>query len=137
MPGIGLAPDGAMAVEDVCDLQPWAAHGRRATPRFSGSVRLARLSQLDPDLGNFADGLNGNWLIGLVRSRKKQWKSGSGADQVACGTIGGCRISRHVFALQGSPERRQGAPLLERRREPAGVGRADGAAASAVSGRDQ
>src|ERR1700746_973023 len=31
---------------------------------------LARLSQLDPDLGNFADGLNGNWLIGLARSRK-------------------------------------------------------------------
>ena len=31
MPGIGRAPGGAVAMEDVCDLQPWAAHGRRAT----------------------------------------------------------------------------------------------------------
>ena len=29
MPGIGFAPGGAMAVEDVCDLQLLAAHGRR------------------------------------------------------------------------------------------------------------
>ena len=29
MPGIGLAPGGAMAMEDVCDLQFLAAHGRR------------------------------------------------------------------------------------------------------------
>ncbi len=29
MPGIGIAPGGAMAMEDVCDLQPLAAHGRR------------------------------------------------------------------------------------------------------------
>jgi hypothetical protein len=36
---------------------------------------LTRLSQLDPDLGNFADGLNGNWLIGLVRSRKNSGKA--------------------------------------------------------------
>jgi hypothetical protein len=39
-----------------------------------GSV-VTRLSQLDPDLGNFADGLNGNWLIGLVRSRKNSGKA--------------------------------------------------------------
>ena len=26
MPGIGLAPGGPMAVKDVCDLQPQAAH---------------------------------------------------------------------------------------------------------------
>jgi hypothetical protein len=36
---------------------------------------LTRLSQLDPDLGNFADGLNGNWLIGLARSRKNSGKA--------------------------------------------------------------
>ena len=36
---------------------------------------VTRLSQLDPDLGNFADGLNGNWLIGLVRSRKNSGKA--------------------------------------------------------------
>src|SRR5260370_1069356 len=29
MPGIGSPPDGSMAMKDVCDLQPWAAHGRR------------------------------------------------------------------------------------------------------------
>jgi hypothetical protein len=39
------------------------------------AVALTRLSQLDPDLGNFADGLNGNWLIGLVRSRKNSGKA--------------------------------------------------------------
>jgi hypothetical protein len=38
-------------------------------------LSLARLSQLDPDLGNFADGLNGNWLIGLARSRKNSGKA--------------------------------------------------------------
>jgi hypothetical protein len=38
-------------------------------------VWLTRLSQLDSDLGNFADGLNGNWLIGLVRSRKNSGKA--------------------------------------------------------------
>jgi hypothetical protein len=32
MPGIGLAPGGPMAVKDVCDLQPRAAHRRRAIP---------------------------------------------------------------------------------------------------------
>ena len=30
MPGIGSAPVGSMAMKDVCDLQPWAAHGRQA-----------------------------------------------------------------------------------------------------------
>ena len=39
------------------------------------TLTLARLSQLDPDLGNFADGLNGNWLIGLARSRKNSGKA--------------------------------------------------------------
>jgi hypothetical protein len=32
MPGIGFAPGGAMAMEDVCDLQFLAAHGRRLFP---------------------------------------------------------------------------------------------------------
>jgi len=41
----------------------------------SPGAPLARLSQLDPDLGNFADGLNGNWLIGLARSRKNSGKA--------------------------------------------------------------
>src|SRR6202030_467759 len=43
----------------------------------------------------------------------------------------------HVLALQSSPEGWQATPLLERRREHAGRRRARGAAAHAVSGRDQ
>src|SRR6202030_2571109 len=43
----------------------------------------------------------------------------------------------HVLALQGSPEGWQATPLLERSREHAGRRRARGAAARAVSGRDQ
>src|SRR5215831_13163743 len=39
MPGIGSAPGGSMAMKDVCDLQPWPAHGRRATARFSAFLR--------------------------------------------------------------------------------------------------
>jgi len=33
MPGIGSAPVGSMAMKDVCDLQPRAAHGRRLSLR--------------------------------------------------------------------------------------------------------
>src|SRR4051794_34079196 len=29
MSGIGSAPVGPVAMKDICDLQPWAAHGRR------------------------------------------------------------------------------------------------------------
>src|SRR5688572_11610909 len=48
VPGIGLAPGGAMAVEDVCDLQFLAAHGRRLTPALglpsgSGASRSSGL----------------------------------------------------------------------------------------------
>src|SRR5438128_11353051 len=35
MPGIGATPVGSMAMKDVCDLQPRAAHGRPATPRVA------------------------------------------------------------------------------------------------------
>jgi hypothetical protein len=35
MPGMGHAPGGAVAMEDVCDLQPWAAHGRRLQPGYT------------------------------------------------------------------------------------------------------
>ena len=44
MPGIGLAPGGAMAVKDVCDLQPRAAHRHRL---HSGSRRSHR-QRCDP-----------------------------------------------------------------------------------------
>jgi hypothetical protein len=39
VPGIGAAPVGSMAVKDVCDLQPRAAHGRPASPRVAASPR--------------------------------------------------------------------------------------------------
>src|SRR6516164_4364495 len=39
MPGIGSAPVGPMMTEDVCDLQPRAAHGRRAKPRVAAAPR--------------------------------------------------------------------------------------------------
>ncbi len=48
---------------------------RPESMKFPVFSLLARISQLDPDLGNFADGLNGNWLIGLVRSRKNSGKA--------------------------------------------------------------
>src|SRR5271168_4837592 len=41
MPSIGLAPGGPMAVKDVGDLQPRAAHRRRTTLRVSASLRAA------------------------------------------------------------------------------------------------
>src|SRR5215472_5822945 len=37
MPGIGSAPGGSMAMKDVCDLQPRAAHRRPARPRVAAS----------------------------------------------------------------------------------------------------
>jgi len=39
VPGIGAAPIGSMAMKDVCDLQPRAAHGRPARPRVAASSR--------------------------------------------------------------------------------------------------
>src|SRR6516164_6161359 len=39
MPGIGSAPVGSMAMKDVCDLEPRAAHGRPPRPRVATSRR--------------------------------------------------------------------------------------------------
>src|SRR5215468_1762124 len=39
MPGIGLAPGGAVVMEDVGDLEPRATHRRRASLRVSASPR--------------------------------------------------------------------------------------------------
>ncbi len=50
---------------------------------------------------------------------------------------GALEACRHVSAPQGSPERRQGAPLLEHRGKPSSIRRSDGAAPRAVPGRDQ
>ena len=40
MAGIGPAPVGPMAMKNVGDLQPRAAHGRPATPRTAASPRF-------------------------------------------------------------------------------------------------
>ena len=71
---------GAVRMKCVSRDRHWfwpASSPTSATLRYPAarSCSLARLSQLDPDLGNFADGLNGNWLIGLVRSRKNSGKA--------------------------------------------------------------
>src|SRR5215813_6517289 len=39
MPGVGATPVGSMAMKDVCDLQPRAAHGRPARPRVAAFPR--------------------------------------------------------------------------------------------------
>jgi len=41
MPGISLAPGGPVAMEDVCDLQPRAAHG---PPGYTPVVSLPSVS---------------------------------------------------------------------------------------------
>ena len=52
MPGISLAPGGPMAVKDVCDLQPRAAHRRPGytpglgLPTGSGASRSSGLVTL-------------------------------------------------------------------------------------------
>jgi hypothetical protein len=57
MPGIGLAPGGPMAVKDVCDLQPRAAHRRRANLRVSASLGAAvRAGRAGSSLADRADG---------------------------------------------------------------------------------
>jgi hypothetical protein len=52
MPGIGSTPVGSMAMKDVCDLQPRAAHRRPASPRVAASprsmVRAGRVGSLRP-----------------------------------------------------------------------------------------
>src|SRR5215472_1819573 len=52
VPGIGAAPIGSMAMKDVCDLQPRAAHGRPARPRVAASsrsmMRAGRVGWLRP-----------------------------------------------------------------------------------------
>src|SRR6266436_7680559 len=52
MSGIGPAPVGPMAMKDVCDLQPRAAHRRPVRPRVAASprskVRAGRVGWLRP-----------------------------------------------------------------------------------------
>src|SRR5215468_10838191 len=64
MPGIGSAPGGSMAMKDVCDLQPWPAHGRRATARFSAFLRsVARAGRAgwSPCGSSWRRGCKGPW----------------------------------------------------------------------------
>ena len=98
---------------------------------------LARLSQLDHDFRNFAAVVPIRLLETPGASRRETAKTG-----VRCRPTplrNGRRLwkLRPCFCATRCAEGRQGAPLLEHRREPPGVRRADGAAARAVSGRDQ
>src|SRR5215831_1151610 len=56
MSGIGPAPVGPMAMKNVGDLQPRAAHGRPATPRAAASprsmMRAGRAGCPDRDIGD-------------------------------------------------------------------------------------
>ena len=45
MSGIGSAPVGSMAMKDVCDLQPRAAHRRPASPRVGASPSISGASR--------------------------------------------------------------------------------------------
>src|SRR5216683_2551160 len=65
MPGIGLAPDGAMVMKDVGDLQPRAAHRRWARLRLSVSsrpqARAGRAGWLRCGSWWWRRGCNGPW----------------------------------------------------------------------------
>ncbi len=65
MPGVGLAPGGSMAMKDVCDLQPRAAHGRPATCRIAVSrrsmVRAGRGGWLQPGSWYWRRGCKAPW----------------------------------------------------------------------------
>src|SRR6516225_6740563 len=65
MPGVGAAPVGSMAMKDVCDLQPGAAHGRPARPRVAASlgsvVRADRVGWLRSGSSNWRRGCRALW----------------------------------------------------------------------------
>src|SRR5271163_3424095 len=65
MPGIGSAPVGSMAMKDICDLRPRAAHGRPAMSRVSASprsmVRAGRVGSLRPGSWYWRRGCKAPW----------------------------------------------------------------------------
>jgi hypothetical protein len=65
MPGIGSAPVGSMAMKDVCDLQPGAAHRRLARPRVAASprsmLRAGRAGWLRPGSSYWRRGCKAPW----------------------------------------------------------------------------
>ena len=65
MPGIGSTPVGSMAMKDVCDLQPGAAHRRPASPRVAASpgsiVPAGRVGWLRPGSSYWRRGCKGRW----------------------------------------------------------------------------
>ena len=92
MPGIGAAPVGSMAIKDVCDLQPRAAHRRPATCR----VAVSRRSRV-------RDG-RGGWL----RPGSWYWRHGCKCRGVEFGMAQRTRdIMRtfYVIEIRGSAER--------------------------------
>src|SRR5215469_3183891 len=65
MPGIGSAPVRSMAIKDVCDLQPRAAHRRPASPRVAASPRsvvpTGRVGWLRPGSWYWRRGCKAPW----------------------------------------------------------------------------
>src|ERR1700693_316537 len=95
---------------------------------------LTQLSQLAHQNDDFQE------FCGEKASRINVWVSGiaCSVDQVSFGPVAiGVASSGHVFAIESALQGRQGAPLLEYRREPALCRWQGGAAAGAVAGRDR
>src|SRR4051794_35570632 len=113
------------------------AAGLFRPPDLRARRLIARLSQLDLDFGNFATARCRLGQEECALSQRVSAETGCGADQAPCETASGFGRLASCFYAQASPQGRQGAPLLERRREPPGIRRQDGAAACALSGRDQ
>src|SRR6516165_3168283 len=65
MPGIGATPVGSMAMKDVCDLQPRAAHRRPARPRVAAFLRsvvpTGRVGWLPPGSWYWRRGCTAPW----------------------------------------------------------------------------
>src|SRR5215472_6659024 len=65
MPGIGSAPVGSMAMKDVCDFQPRAAHGCPVTCRVAVSPRSmerdGRVGWLQPGSWYWRRGCKAPW----------------------------------------------------------------------------
>src|ERR1700751_1209531 len=98
---------------------------------------LTRLSQLAPAFGNFAPRHGDNPLriredLAAVRPEPRAVPTYPLAKRPAL-----LKPSLHVSAPQAAPQGRQAAPHVEHRGDPPRVRRAHGAAARAVSGRDQ
>src|SRR5258705_500572 len=68
MPGIGTAPGGAMLTKDVGDLQPRAAHRRRARLRVSRAVVSSLAWPSSTWMTRMSVSCSSRWVAKLCRS---------------------------------------------------------------------